>query len=154
MTNGDPAASLLGDLSIEQLISKSPLFQHLDEEGRKRILEGGTLENYPPGDVIMREGEPGDSFFFIKTGAVEVATTKGGEKLKLADLAAGDFFGEVSVLTAQPRTATVIALSPVVAVKFQRRKISRILMDYPEVTKVLNAKIEDRAADTIQKILK
>ncbi len=148
------ASGLLGDVSIEQLIAKSALFQNLDDAGRKRLLEGGTVENYKPGDVIMKEGEPGDAFFFLKTGAVEVATTNAGAKLKLADLAAGDFFGEVSVITAQPRTATVIAQSPVVAVRFQRRKISRVLMDYPEVTRLLNAAIEDRADDTIAKILK
>ena len=148
------ASSLLGDVNIEQLIKKSPLFEKLDDEGRKRLLEGGTLENYSPGAVIMTEGEPGDSFYFLKTGAVEVTTMKGPEKIKLADLGAGEFFGEVSVITAQPRTATVTALSPVVAVKFQRRKISRILMDYPDVTKLLNAKIEERAAETISKILK
>ena len=148
------SAGVLGDVSIETLINKSPLFQNLDDAGRKRLLEGGTLENYMPGDVIMKEGEPGDAFFFLKTGAVEVATLRNGEKLKLADLAAGDFFGEVSVITAQPRTATVIAVSPVVAVKFQRRKISRVLMDYPDVTRLLNAKIEERAAETIQKMLK
>src|SRR6476646_113116 len=151
----DPSgSSILGDVTIEQLVAKSPLFQALDDDGRKRLLEGGTLESYSPSDVIMKEGEMGDSFFFIKTGAVEVSTQRDGTKLKLADLAAGDFFGEVSVITAQPRTATVTALSPVVAVKFQRRKISRVLMDYPEVTRILNAKIEDRANDTIQKILK
>lgn len=148
----DPAGGLLGDISIEQLITKSPLFENLDDPGRKRLLEGGTLENYDPGQIIMKEGEPGDSFFFVKTGAVEVATLRNGKKLKLADLAAGDFFGEVSVITAQPRTATVTALSPVVAIRFQRRKISRVLMDYPDVTKRLNAKIEDRAADTIKKM--
>src|SRR4051812_38706914 len=147
------AASLLGDVTIEQLIAKSSLFSNLDDAGRRRLLESGAIENYGPGNVIMTEGEPGDSFFFIKTGAVEVSTQKNGTKLKLADLAAGDFFGEVSVITAQPRRATVTAVSPVVAVKFQRRKISRVLMDYPEVTKILNAKIEDRAADTIKKIL-
>lgn len=150
----ESGASLLGDHAIELLIAKSTLFQNLDEEGRKRLLEGGSVENFSPGTVIMTEGDPGDSFFFIKTGAVEVATMKNGQKLKLADLAAGEFFGEVSVITAQPRTATVIAASPVVVVKFQRRKISRILMDYPEVTKLLNAQIEARADDTIQKILK
>ena len=150
----ESGSSLLGDISIEQLIAKSPLFKNLDDEGRKRLLEGGTLENYPPGTVICKEGDPGDAFFFIKTGAVEVSTSHGGNKVKLADLAAGDFFGEVSVITAQPRTATVTALSPVVAVKFQRRKISRVLMDYPEVTKLLNAQIENRAADTISKLVK
>jgi CRP-like cAMP-binding protein len=151
----DPSGSeILGDVTIEQLVAKSPLFQALDDDGRKRLLEGGTMESYSPSDVIMKEGEPGDAFFFIKTGAVEVSTQRDGSKLKLADLAAGDFFGEVSVITAQPRTATVTALSPVVAVKFQRRKISRVLMDYPQVTQLLNAKIEDRANDTIQKILK
>jgi len=92
-------------------------FQALDDDGRKRLLEGGALESYSPSDVIMKEGEMGDSFFFIKTGAVEVSTQREGTKLKLADLAAGDFFGEVSVITAQPRTATVTALSPVVAVE-------------------------------------
>jgi CRP-like cAMP-binding protein len=148
------AADLLGDVNMEQLISKSPLFEKLDDAGRKRLLESGVLESYAPGAVLMKEGEPGDSFYFLKTGAVEVTTMKGPEKIKLADLGAGDFFGEVSVITAQPRTATVTALSPVVAVKFQRRKISRVLMDYPDVTKLLNAKIEDRAADTISKILK
>lgn len=148
------AEPLLGDISIEKLISKSSLFQNLDDEGRKRLLEGGSLESYAPGTVICQEGDPGDAFFFIKTGAVEVATMKDGAKLKLADLAAGDFFGEVAVITAQPRTATVTALSPVVAIKFQRRKISRVLMDYPDVTKQLNAQIEERAADTISKILK
>ena len=152
-TQDNGAASLLGDVTIEQLIAKSSLFSNLDDAGRRRLLESGAIENYMPGQVIMTEGEPGDSFFFIKTGAVEVSTKKNGDKLKLADLAAGDFFGEVSVITAQPRTATVTAVSPVVAVKFQRRKISRVLMDYPEVTKILNAKIEDRAADTIKKML-
>ncbi len=154
MPDPSDASSLLGDVSIEQLIAKSPLFQALDDAGRKRLLEGGTLENYAPATVIMKEGDAGDSFFFIKTGAVEVATMREGKPVKLADLAAGDFFGEVSVITAQPRTATVTAVAPTVAVKFQRRKISRVLMDYPEVTKLLNAKIEDRALDTIQKILK
>lgn len=153
-TESPSASVLLGDTNVEQLIAKSALFQNLDDAGRRRLLESGTVENYSPGQIIMTEGEPGDAFFFIKTGAVEVSTKKDGAKLKLADLAAGDFFGEVSVITAQPRTATVTAASPVVAVKFQRRKISRVLMDYPEVTRILNAKIEDRAADTISKILK
>ena len=154
----DPAdsnpAELLGDMSMDLLISKSSLFEKLDDAGRKRLLEGGTLESFAPGAVLMKEGDPGDAFFFLKTGAVEVTTMKGAEKINLADLAAGDFFGEVSVITAQPRTATVLALSPVVVIKFQHRKISRVLLDYPDVTKVLNAKIEDRAADTIAKILK
>src|SRR5689334_7968379 len=137
MPDSDDASQLLRDVSMESLIAKSPLFEKLDEAGRKRLLEGGTLENYAPGAVLMKEGEPGDSFYFLKTGAVEVTTMKGTEKIKLADLGAGEFFGEVSVITAQPRTATITALSPVVAVKFQRRKISRVLMDYPDVTKLL-----------------
>ena len=154
-TENDPnAAALLADVNIDLLIKKSPLFEKLDDGGRKRLLEGGSLENYAPGSTIMKEGEPGDAFYFLKTGAVEVTTMKGAERIKLADLGAGDFFGEVSVITAQPRTATVTALSPVVAIKFQRRKISRVLMDYPDVTKLLNAKIEERAAETISKILK
>jgi cAMP-dependent protein kinase regulator len=141
------------DVPIEALIAGSPLFANLDEAGRQRLVEGGTLESFDSGTIIVKEGDPGDSFYFIKGGSVEVYTEKAGERLSLAQLGEGEFFGEVSVLTAQPRTATVIAKEPTQALRFVRRKISRVLMEYPEVTKVLNATIGERADDTIKKIL-
>ena len=144
---------LMEDVSLEELIAGSPLFANLDEDGRKRLLSGGTLETFESGATIVKEGEPGDAFFFIKGGNVEVYTEQSGAKLKLAELRAGEFFGEVSVLTAQPRTATVVATTETQAVRFVRRKISRVLMEYPEVTKILNATIGERADDTIKKIL-
>jgi CRP-like cAMP-binding protein len=144
---------LLKDVSLDQLIAGSTLFANLDDAGRHRLLAGGTLEQFDAGMIIVKEGDPGDSFFFIKEGDVSVYTERDGEKLPLAELSAGEFFGEVSVLTAQPRTATVVATSDTKAVRFVRRKISRVLMEYPEVTKILNAKIGERADDTIKKIL-
>lgn len=144
---------LVQDLDLDALIAGSPLFAALDEAGRARLLSGGTLETFAPGQVIVQEGEPGDSFFFIKQGSVEVYTEQGGSKVPLAELETGQFFGEVSVLTAQPRTATVTAKTETQCVRFVRRKISRVLMEYPEVTKILNEKIGERADATIKKIL-
>ncbi len=150
----NPSRPTLDDSALEPLIEKSPLFRNLDPPGRRRLLDGGVVKSYAPGEVIVTEGETGDSFFFIKDGRVEVTTAKGAERLTLATLSAGDVFGEVAVITAQPRTATVTAAAPSTLVMFQRRKVSRVLMDYPEVTRLLNASIEERARDTIEKIMK
>ncbi len=129
----ESGASLLGDHAIELLIAKSTLFQNLDEEGRKRLLEGGSVENFGPGTVIMTEGDPGDSFFFIKTGAVEVATMKNGQKFKLADLAAGEFFGEVSVLLGEPPIADVVATRPLRCIVLGGPAVESFLVDHPRV---------------------
>ena len=129
-----------GDLAItaaERVIRRS-----LDRQAHEELIA-----------QVLEEGEPGDSFYFIKAGAVEVVTNKEGQPFSLATLAVGEVFGEVSVLTAQPRTATVVAIAPTELLCFDRRKVSRILMEYPEVTESLTATIHQRADDTIKKTI-
>jgi len=64
--------STSSDISMEQLISGSPLFANLDDTGRQQLLAGGTEERFPKGTVIVKEGDPGDAFYFISRGSVEV----------------------------------------------------------------------------------
>lgn len=70
-----------------------------------------SIESYPADEIIFRQGDPGDCAYFIRRGEVSVVDEKTGSQLRT--LAAGEYFGEIALVTNQPRTATVRAVSPV-----------------------------------------
>jgi CRP/FNR family transcriptional regulator, cyclic AMP receptor protein len=139
---------------MQTLIDNSHLFKSLDEEGRLRALRESSLKTFPKGTAVLREGEPGDEFYLIASGTVRVQTTRTDDEhpVELATLGRGAFFGEVSVLTGRPRTATVTALEEVLVVVFSQALVERLLEAYPRVRKLLDAIVLGRARDTIEKI--
>ena len=105
------------------------------------------------GEVILREGEIGDRMYFIQSGQVEVSTEKEGGFVFLAKLKPGDFFGEVSVITGKPRTATVKAVTDVRLLEISKEEIQKVVKAYPEVLDALNKYINKRVEDTIATIM-
>ncbi|HUH99684.1 MAG TPA: cyclic nucleotide-binding domain-containing protein [Nitrososphaerales archaeon] len=85
-----------------------PLFSGLKEKQLKSILSSGKQKSYPAGSVIEKEGEDGVAFYLVLEGRVEVRR-KGRV---LANLGAGDFFGEMSLLDKIPRSSDVAATVP------------------------------------------
>src|SRR6516162_999353 len=67
------------------------------------------LATFAAGDVVFREGEPGNAMYFIGSGQVEVRSEK--TRQRVASLGAGSFFGEIALLLGGPRSATVRALT-------------------------------------------
>jgi hypothetical protein len=70
-----------------------------------------TVQHYPVGTTIFRQGDPGDCAYFIRKGKVAVIDEK--TKSTIRTLAAGEYFGEIALITNEPRTATIDALSSV-----------------------------------------
>lgn len=138
---------------MTELVDSSHLFKSLDAEGRGRVLESGYVTTFSEGDILLKQGDPGDSMFLILEGKVKVETQTPSGVVKLAELGKSACVGEVSLLTGQPRTATVTALSDVDAVAFARHRIERVLADYPKVAELLQTLVERRARDTIEKII-
>jgi CRP/FNR family transcriptional regulator, cyclic AMP receptor protein len=138
---------------MADIVLRSHLFKSLDEAGRRDLLESGFVMRFEAGDVILREGAPGDTMYVVMDGTVRVQTRTPTGTLQLADLGRGACVGEVSVLKGGGRTATVTALTPVAAVVFARHRIQRILDANPRVRALLDTLIEARARDTIEKIL-
>jgi cAMP-dependent protein kinase regulator len=120
----------------------------------EQLLYAAAVRSFNPTEVIVREGDPGTSFFLIEEGEVEVQTHDPSSKpLVLAQLSAGEFFGEVSVLTGKPRTATIVARTPVTVIEIASQDLDRIARQFPEVRTVLQRFYERRAQATVEAML-
>src|SRR6266404_6678924 len=93
-----------GDARIRHL-QRVPLFSGFDESDLRRVAEMSRIVEAPAGTVVTHIGEPGDSFFVIIDGTVTVRTPVGAG----AQLLPGEFFGEMSLLDGEPRSATIVA---------------------------------------------
>jgi cAMP-dependent protein kinase regulator len=142
------------DQELKEL-QASKLFSSFEKEALIEIITSTELRSFDKGDIIVTEGEEGSSLFLIVGGAVKVFTrTEEGGNVPLAELEAGDFFGEVSLLTGKPRTATITASSEVTAIELDRTNVDRIAEGHPEVRQVLNDFYERRAQETVEAVIK
>ena len=132
----------------------SALFSAFPKEALEDLLESTSLRSYQEGDIIVTEGEEGHSLFLLVSGEVKVFTRgERGEHLQLAELGAGDFFGEVSLLTGKPRTATITAKSVVNAIELTKSAVDGIATQHPGVRTVLENFYESRAQATVEAVI-
>jgi tetratricopeptide (TPR) repeat protein len=142
------------DQELKEL-QASTLFSSFEREALVEVIASTELRSYDEGDIIVTEGETGSSLFLIVGGTVKVFTrTEDGSNVPLAELGPGDFFGEVSLLTGKPRTATITARTEVTAIELDRANVDRIAEGHPEVRKVLEDFYERRAQDTVEAVIK
>jgi CRP-like cAMP-binding protein/Zn-dependent protease len=100
-----------------------PPFQHLEPDQVSELLEHGEWVNLEPGREVIRQGDPGDAFYAIGSGQVEVI--RDGRRVRL--LGPGDYAGEVALLLDVPRTATVRTLTPVRAYRLDREGFEALI---------------------------
>ncbi len=142
------------DQELKELQS-STLFSSFEREALVEIVASTELRSYDEGDIIVTEGEQGSSLFLIVGGTVKVFTrSEDGGNLQLAELGPGDFFGEVSLLSSKPRTATITARTKVTAIELDRANVDRIAENHPEVKKVLEDFYERRAKETVEAVIR
>ncbi len=120
MAGAPDAASLLGTV---------PFFSGLGEKKRKSIASQGKELSYKAGSSIVDEGTMGVGFYLIVDGKAEVR--KGGRVL--ATLGKGQFFGEMSLIDEQPRSADVVAVSPTKCWALSSWAFDAIVKTNPEV---------------------
>jgi CRP-like cAMP-binding protein len=101
-------------------------------------------------EVVIHQGEPGDSMFGLGEGllSVFVSPQGNGEEIKVADMEPGSFFGEMSLLTGEPRSATVKAASASVIYEIRREDIKNIFVKRPEIVDSISHVIAQRKLDT------
>lgn len=151
---GQEVGAVWGDMPASAFIQNSFLFKSLDDAGREKIMRAGKIYCFNAGDTLMHEGESGDMLYVVKSGMVDVFTTREGSEIALASLGRGACIGEVALLTGTPRTATVRAKEAVTAIGIAQYDIMELLEQYPKVKNILHSIVEARAMDTIEKTLK
>jgi CRP/FNR family cyclic AMP-dependent transcriptional regulator len=112
-----------------------PLFSSLDSKATAELGEYLTLHDYPPAATIFRSGDPGDAMYLIDVGKVRISITDAdGALVTLAELGPGDFFGEMSMLDGQGRSATATAMENARLAKLTRDDFLLFMRSDPRVT--------------------
>lgn len=113
-----------------EALAQVPLFSNLSPRYLRRLADLSEEHRYMEGASIVREGESGDVFFVILGGEAKVVS-KAGRVVN--SLVPGDFFGEISLLDGGPRTATVVAQTPMVLLGLQRSAFQEVVATEPAV---------------------
>jgi CRP-like cAMP-binding protein len=107
------------------------LFAECTDVELRRIADISRIAEHPAGSVLTKVGTPGDSFFLIIDGRVSVETPVG-----IGDpLLPGDFFGEMSLLDGDPRSATIVATTEVRLLVVDRSQFWRLLNETPDLVR-------------------
>jgi small-conductance mechanosensitive channel/CRP-like cAMP-binding protein len=127
----------------EDLLGRIDFVQALSAPARKVLVERARFLEYGPGQAVVRQGEQGDTLYLVARGEVSVrialpaAEGENASQKEVARLGRGALFGEMSVLTGDPRTATVVALGDAALLAVDRDAFERILSAEPDLAQKL-----------------
>ena len=140
--------------AVEEAISNVDLFALLSDEARSRLSAGVRERRFAAGETVVREGDRGSSMFIVESGRLAVsAHGTVGQSQKLAVLEPGSAFGEISLLTGDPRTATVRALTEATLLEIDKATLSPILRENPSICGMLELTMQERrkrASDALE----
>lgn len=126
-----------------------PLFVHLEPARLWQLAELAVEVAYADGDEVVREGEPGARLYVVVAGAVRVEKRgASGAVTALAELGAGEAFGEMALLDGAPRSATVRAVGACRLLTLEGDALRRIGRDHPEVYEALLVALGERLRAT------
>ena len=117
-------------LERDRLLAGVDLFSTLGEEQRREIASATTSRSYGDAETIVRQGDPGQSMFIVASGAAVV--TLEPDRREVATIERGGYFGEVSLLTGEPRTATVLARGETVVLEIDAELFRRLGSTSPQ----------------------
>ncbi|MGZ4691069.1 MAG: cyclic nucleotide-binding domain-containing protein [Acidimicrobiia bacterium] len=132
----------------DERVAPIPLFRGLHPDVVQELIETVPTRSFAPGEYLCREGEPGSSLFIIQRGLAHV--TVGPAGVNVGRLRRGDVIGEMSMLTGEPRTASVVATVDTVALELDQATFAQTLSRHPELLANLTRILSERLARTTQ----
>src|SRR3954465_10373907 len=127
------------DFAIEAL-ARCPLFERADQTMLTSLSSRLRVRRFRRNEVIMHQGDPGDSLHIVSAGAVKIVLPSAeGEEAIIATLREGDFFGELSLLDGVSRSATATALEPSETLVLPRPIFRQLMQDDPGLRDALLA---------------
>lgn len=134
--------------AVRELLLALPLFQSIDEFERETLLNGSRSLWFGRGEHILRQHEAGESMFALVQGSASVVVDAGHGPKQVAVLRAGDCFGEMSLLTGEPRTATLVAREDCETVEITKDAMKVVLQHNPALSRRLGQLLAQRQLET------
>ena len=134
---------------IMQELRRVDFLRDLPDNELRMLLPGVTVQNFGAGETIVRQGDQGDSLYIIRSGTVEVlAAARDGQQVHIRDLVRPAFFGEMALMTAEPRTATVRARTDAELLQLNRDGFVEFFKAHPEAAAQMGEVIALRMTET------
>lgn len=131
----------------DELLAEIDFLRPLDFESRHALARRMRAMQFGKGEVVVRQGDEGETFFVIGDGEVRVRLTQeDGTQREIATLRRGQFFGEMSLLTGEPRKATVVAERDSLLLVMDRQAFRDALVTHPELDAQLSDVLAHRNA--------
>jgi CRP-like cAMP-binding protein len=128
-------------------LHSSPFFAELPSEAIEEILSVAQPASFEPGSMIVQEGDAADGMYIVVAGTAEVDVGGRFHRLK-----AGEFFGEMALITSSKRLATVQATEPVEALKIPAEEFRALLHRRPEIAIAMLAGVIQRLREVEQRV--
>lgn len=133
---------------LNNVMAISPLFKDFDPAERKSIVEKFRMKQADDGEVLIAEDTNSDGLYVVLHGGVQVARNDGPEPVELARLKEGDIFGEMSLLTRQPATATVTSVGSSILLRLPRESFQELVVTHPQILELVSELTERRKGET------
>jgi len=130
------------NLTLRDMLRRISYFEQCNDAELLQLIEYGYRQLFPADQMVCEEGTPGDSFYIILKGAVEIFSKRSEQYI--ATLNAGEFFGEMSVLMGIPRSATVRTLEDSILFVIERNDLQKLLEDHRGLADQIAQKLLER----------
>lgn len=124
-----------------EILKSVPFFGQLADADIRAVADKVIMEYYPAGHVLFSEGDPGDKMYVIKTGAVQVV--RGGAII--AELSHGQFFGEMALVSDEPRNATIKVTSDVEVLVLKKDDFRHLIAENAAIASTISYEVVKRA---------
>jgi CRP-like cAMP-binding protein len=116
----------------------APLFSGFRPDELMALIRGLELRVFQPGEIVIAQGEPGESLFILTSGTARAYLRDAkGKSRQVREMSEGDVFGEIAVMLQMPRTATVTAATRCEVLELDRLTLETITKTHPRVREVL-----------------
>ena len=143
----DPPSAGRARKATLDTLSRTPLFSDLSPDALETLIGNIELIEIEPGETVFREGEPGDALYVVAEGRVAVRSTEAPDVL--AHLGDGSFFGEIALVTDEPRSATVEATERTELLRVSRDVVSDVVRERREVLGIILAFLRERLIERL-----
>lgn len=130
--------------TISEHLNRISIFNPLSDEEIEKLANATTSRVYAPGEAIVRMGQEGNSMFVILSGSVKIEIPDGDSQRVVGTLAEDDFFGEMSLLTGEPRSANVVAIVETEVLRIDKNALQPIFAANPSLVELISEMVEER----------